>query len=64
MLQVERALSAAARPWRAAVPQSQERNALGRHPQGPPSGWQERLPPLEGAGVVAPPPPPLRSRQH
>ena len=52
MLQAERALSAAARPQRAAALRSRERDTLGRRPGGPPGVRQERRPPLKGAGVV------------
>ena len=52
MLQAERALSAPARPRRAAELQSRERDALGRGPGGPPGVREERRPPLKGARVV------------
>ena len=52
MLQAQRTLSAVACPWRAAALRSRERNTLGRRPGGPCGVWQERWPPVEGAGVV------------
>ena len=52
MLQVERALRAAARTWGAAALRRRERDAAGRSPRGPPGIWKQGGPPLEGAGEI------------
>ena len=52
MIQAERALRAAAHPWRATALWCRERDDAGRRPRGPLGIHEQRRPPLEGAEEV------------
>ena len=51
MFQAQRALSATARPWRAAAPRGGKWDTPGWRPWGAP-GIQQQAPPLDGTGEV------------